>query len=181
MAVVQPETFTFTDAEAAAMQSAQMAQQASVARASPVLIAASIAVPVLLFAGLIGIDRLWFGGDMPMSLFVSLLAAFVAGMFTMGLAYKLTLEASKRRMRRAIRQVFAPRTVRFADDGIEQALPELRTIHAWAGVERVERRGDLIQLWSGPVLLMAIPVRAFPGAADAEAFLAACRGKIGAA
>ena len=177
----QPETFTLTDAEAAAVQSIQMARQAGVARATPVLRIASIAIPVLLLAALIGIDLVWYGGEMPMPLFVGLLAAFVAGMFVQTLAYKLTQVAAKRRMRRSVRHVFAPRTVRLAEDGVEQTMPELRTVHAWAGIDRIDRSGGFILLWTGPVLAIAIPERAFATAAGAEAFAQACRGSIGAA
>ena len=67
------------DAEAAAVQTAQLAQQASVARANPALLALSIAVPVVMIGVLLGVDWLWFEGGMPFSLFVGLLAVFVGG------------------------------------------------------------------------------------------------------
>jgi hypothetical protein len=179
--VIQPATFTFTDAEVAAVQSVQIARQAAVARATPTLRIASIAVPVLLLAALIGIDIVWYGGDMPMPLFGGLLVAFVAGMFVQGLTYKLTQQAAKRRMRQSVPQVFAPRTVRLDAGGIEQALPALRAIHAWSAIDKVEQSGGFILLWSGPALAMAIPERAFATAADAEAFALSCRVRVGAA
>lgn len=178
---IQPATFVFTDAEAEALQSVQMARQAGIARRSPQLIAMSFGVPLLLLAAVFGIDRVWFGGEMPPPLSFGLLAAFVAGMLTQGLTVKLTLESSKRRMRRTVRQVFAPRIVRLTDSGIEQALPELRTVHAWAAIDRAERYRGLILLWSGPVVAVAIPERAFASAAAAEAFATACRAKSDAA
>lgn len=181
MPVVQPATFVLTDAEAAAVQAAQMAQQARVARANPVLIAGSIAVPLILLGVLYGVDLIWYGGAMPGSLFVALLAVFVAGMFTQTLGYRLSLEASKRRLRRETRQVSAPRTVRLTDDGIEQALPEVRSLHAWSGIDRADRAHGLILVWAGHMLAVAVPERAFPAATDAQAFLEACRQRAGAA
>jgi hypothetical protein len=175
MSFVQPETYVLTDAEAAAIQSAQMARQAGVARANPVLVAISVAVPVAIVAAIYAVDLVWYGGAMPQSLFTTLIVVFVAGIFTQTFAYKLTLEVSKRRMRQTIRQVFAPRTVRLTDEGIEQASPELRTLHFWSGIDRAERSGGLIQLWSGHLLALAIPVRAFASYTDAQAFLDACR------
>jgi hypothetical protein len=132
MAVIQPDTFVFTDREAAAVQSVQMARQASVARANPVLLATSIAVPVVLVSVVFAIDLLWYGGAMPLPLFVTLMAAFFAGMLVQTLAYRLTLEASKRRIRQMTRQVFAPRTVRLTDEGIEQVLPAVRSLYSWS-------------------------------------------------
>jgi hypothetical protein len=181
MAVVQPETFVLTDAEAAAVQSANMARQASVARANPALLALSIAVPVLMLGVIAGVDLIWYGGAMPLSLFVTLLAVFVGGMFTQTLGYWLSLQLSKRRMRQAIRQVFAPRTVRLTDEGIEQALPEVRSLYAWIGIDRADEAGGLILVWAGHVLAAAVPARAFASGPDAQAFLEACRQRAGAA
>jgi hypothetical protein len=105
---------------------------------------------------------------------VALLAMFVAGMFTQTLAYKFTLEASKRRLRAQTRQVFAPRSVRLTDDGIEQDTPELRTLYRWNGIDRAERRSELVLAWAGNVLAAAVPERAFASASDAQDFLEAC-------
>jgi hypothetical protein len=175
MPLAQPETFVLTDAEAAAVQAAQLARQASVARASPVLLAASIAVPVVLVAVVYAVDLIWYEGAMPLPLFVTLMAVFFAGMVVQTLAYRLTLEASKRRLRRATRQVFAPRTVRLTDEGIEQAQPQARAFNAWSGIDRAEQAHGLILLWAGNLLAVAVPVRAFPAPQDADAFLDACR------
>jgi hypothetical protein len=175
MAVVQPETFVLTDQEAAVVQSAQMARQASVARANPILLIGSVAAPVIII-GIVGaIDLVWYRGAMPAALFVTLLAVFVAGMFTQTVGYRLSLEVSKRRLRQTTRQAFAPRTVRLTEQGIEQALPDVRSLHAWSGIDRAERANGLILVWAGNMLTAAIPARAFPSAQDAQAFLDACR------
>lgn len=181
MPVVQPATFVLTDAEAAAIQSAQMARQARVARANPVLIAGSIAIPLVLLGVLYGVDLVWYGGAMPFALFVALLAVLLAGMLTQTLAYRLSLEASKRHLRRSTPQVSAPRTVRLTEDGIEQVLPEVRALHAWSGIDRAERAHGLILVWAAHMLAVSVPERAFPAAADAQAFLDACRQRAGAA
>jgi hypothetical protein len=170
MTVASPATFVLTDREAATVQSASVARQASVA-----LIAASIAVPLLLLAAVFVVDFVWYGGAMPASLFVALLAMFVAGMFTQTLACKFTLEASKRRLRSQTRQVFAPRSVRLTDEGIEQDTPEQRALSRWSGIDRVEHAGGLIPAWAGNLLAAAVPERAFASAPDAQAFLGTCR------
>jgi hypothetical protein len=175
MTVVQPDTFVLTDAEAAAIQSAQMARQASIARANPVLKYGSIAVPFVIVGAIYVVDLVWYGGVMPMSLFVTLMAVFVAGMMTQTAGYWLSLLVSKRRIIEQTRQVFSPRTVRLTDEGIEQATPDVRTVHAWSGIDRAEHAGDLILVWAGHLLSVAVPVRAFPAAQDATTFLEACR------
>jgi hypothetical protein len=175
MAVVQPETFTFTDAEAAAVQSAQMAWQMKVAgtaptiRYSPIIVA--FAIPGIVFV----IDQVWYGGTMPASLFVTLMAVFVAGMATNAAGYWLALRTSKRRIRQQTRQFFESRNVRLSDDGIEQALPNQRSVHLWSGIDRVDLAAGLILVWAGHLLVSAIPTRAFPSEADAQAFLDVCR------
>jgi hypothetical protein len=177
MAIVQPETFVFTDAETDAVQSANMAHQAGVARRNPAQLALSIGVPVLLVAVLIAVDWLWYGGAMPMPLFVAFMAVFAAGMFTQLLATKLTFDMSRRHLRQATRQTFAPRTVRLTDEGIELALPEARSLYAWSGIDRAEQTGGLILIWAGHVMVAALPARAFASDADAQAFLAECRSR----
>jgi hypothetical protein len=176
--LVQPETFVLSDAEAAAVQAAQMARQARVARANPVLIAGSIAAPIVVIGIIAAVDVAWYGGEMPASLFVTLMAVFVAGMFVQTLGYRLSLAVSKRRLRRTTRQVAAPRTVRLTDQGLEQALPEARAFNAWSGIDAAEQADGLILLWAGNLLAAAIPVRAFPASQDAEAFLDACRERL---
>jgi hypothetical protein len=173
----QPITYTLTDAEAAAAQAVQMARQAAIARRGPAVIALSFAVPIAALGLLFAADWLWYGGGMPAPLFVGLLVAFVAGMFTQILTYKFSLVASMRRMRQAVRQVFAPRTSRLSDDGVELATPDTRTLYAWSAIDRAEERGGLILLWAGPMLASAVPVRAFASAAEAQAFLAECRSR----
>jgi hypothetical protein len=101
---VQPQTFVYTDAEAATVQSLQMAHQARVARANPALLALSIAVPVVMIGAVFAVDLIWYGGAMPAWLFVTLLFVFLAGMFTQILSYRLSLELSKRRVRHAMHQ-----------------------------------------------------------------------------
>jgi hypothetical protein len=153
MAVVQPETFTFTDAEAAAVQSAQMAWQMKVAgtaptiRYSPIIVA--FATPGIVFV----IDQVWYGGTMPASLFVTLMAVFVAGMATHAAGYWLALRASKRRIRQQTRQFFESRNVRLSDDGIEQALPNQRSSPG-AHRSRTGRGADPV--WAGHLLVSAI-------------------------
>jgi hypothetical protein len=181
MAVVQPETFTYTDAEAAAVQSVQMARQVKVAGTPPIVRYGSIAVPFAIVGVVFVIDQVWYGGTMPMSLFVTLMAVFVAGMMTQTAGIWLTMRASKRRIRQQTRQVFEARTVRLGDDGIEQASPHLRSVHLWSGIDRVEHVADFIQVWAGNLLVSAIPARAFPSQADAQAFVDACRQHAGTA
>jgi len=171
----QSITYTLTDAEAAAAQSAQMARQAAIARRGPALIALSFAVPVVAVGLLFATDFLWYGGEMPAPLFVGLLAAFVGGMFTQTLAYKLTHASSTRRMRQAVRQVFAPRTVRLTEAGLEHATANTCTLYAWSGIDRAEESAGLILLWAGHVLASVVPARAFSSATKAQAFLAECR------
>ncbi|MGH6768952.1 MAG: YcxB family protein [Xanthobacteraceae bacterium] len=174
MTVVQPETFVLTDAEAAAIQSAHMARQASVARSNPILLHGSIAAPFVIIGVIAAVDLVWYGGAMPMSLFVTLMAVFVAGMMTQTAAYWLTLQVSKRRLREQTRQVFEPRTVRLTDEGIEHALPDVRTLHAWSGIDRAERTGDLILVWAGHLLAASVPARAFSSEQNAATFLETC-------
>jgi hypothetical protein len=178
MAVVQPETFRLTDQEAAAVQSVQMARQMKVAGTSPVVRYGAIAAPFVIVGVVAVIDWVWYGGSMPMSLFVTLMAVFVAGMATQTIGYRLSLQATKRRLIENTRQVFEPRTVRLTDEGIEQALPELRSVHLWSGIDRVEQASGLILVWAGNLLVSAIPVRAFPSEADAHGFLDACRQRL---
>jgi hypothetical protein len=178
MTIVQPETFTFTDPEAAAVQAAQLRRQAKVAGSNPVLrIVVSIAVPVVMVGVVIAIDQIAYDGAMPMSLFVTLMGMFVAGMVTTVFAYRLNLQSTKRQIREKTRQVFEPRTVRLTDEGIEQALSELRAMHLWGGIDRAELDSGLIQVWAGNLLVSAIPARAFPSPQDAQAFLDACRSR----
>ena len=178
MTIVQPETFTLTDQEAAALQSANMARQAKVAGTNPVIrIGSSIAVPVFIVGVVYAIDLVWYGGAMPVSLFVTLMAVFVAGMLTQTVGYWLNLQATKRRVREKTRQVFEPRTVRLTDEGIEQMLPELRSLHIWEGIDRVEQASGLIFAWAGNLLVLVVPARAFPSPQDAQAFLDACRSR----
>ncbi len=181
MSVVQPETFTLTDQEAAAVQSVQMARQMKVAGTSPVVRYGAIAVPFVIVGVVAVIDWVWYDGAMPISLFVTLMAVFVAGMATQTIGYRLNLQATKRRLIEKTRQVFEPRTVRLTDEGIEQALPELRSVYMWNGIDRVEQASGLIFLWAGNLLVSTIPVRAFASEQDAQAFLDACRTRTGGA
>ena len=181
MSVVQPETFVLTDTEAAALQSAQMAQQQKVAGTTPIIRYGSIAAPFVIIGVVAAIDWIWYDGAMPASLFVTLMAMFVAGMATQTVGYWLTLQASKRLMREKTRQVFEPRTVRLTDEGIEQTLPELRSVHLWSGIDRAEQASGLVLVWAGNLLVSAIPARAFPSAGAAQAFLDACRRNAGIA
>jgi hypothetical protein len=135
----------------------------------------SIAVPIAMVALAAAVDQIWYGGKLPASLFVTLLFFFVAGMATMVVGFRLNLSASKRRMRERTRQVFEPRTIRLTDEGIEQSLPELRSLHLWRGIDRVEWASDLILIWAGNLLASGVPVRAFRSQADAQDFLEACR------
>jgi hypothetical protein len=181
MSIIQPETFTLTVEEAAAVQSTQMVRQISVAGTTPVMRYGSIAAPFVIIGVIAAIDWTWYGGAMPISLFVTLMAVFVAGMATQTIGYWLNLQATKRRLIEKTRQVFEPRTVRLTDEGIEQALPELRSVHVWNGIDRVEQASGLIFLWAGNLLVSTIPVRAFPSEQDAQAFLDACRARTGGA
>ncbi len=181
MTIVQPETFTLTDQEAAAVQSAQMAQQVKVAGTNPVRKIGSIVVPLAIVGAVAAIDQIWYGGNMPISLFVTLMAVFVAGMATMVVGYWLNLRATKRLILEKTRQVFEPRTVRLTDEGIEQALTDVRSTHLWRGIDRVEEMSGMIMAWAGNLLVSAIPARAFPSPQDAQAFLDACRSRAGGA
>lgn len=180
MAVVQPETFRLTDREAAAVQSVQMAQQMKVAGTSPVVRYGAVAAPFVIVGVVMVIDLVWYGGAMPMSLFVTMMALFVAGMATQTVGYWLNLQATKRRLIERTRQVFEPRTVRLTDEGVEQALPESRSLHLWSGIDRVDlaQASGLILVWAGNLLVSAIPVRAFPSESDAQGFLDACRQRL---
>lgn len=138
MAVVQPETFRLTDQEAAAVQSVQMARHMKVGGTSPVVRYGGIAAPFVIVGVVAVIDWVWYGGAMPMSLFVTLMAVFVAGMATQTVGYWLNLQAAKRRLRDKTRQLFEPRTVQLTDEGIKQALPDTRSLHLWSGINRVD-------------------------------------------
>jgi hypothetical protein len=177
--VTQPDTFVLTDTEAAQLQSCQLAQQQKVTGTTPVTRYGSIAVPIAMIASVAAVDQIWYAGQMPASLFVTLLLFFVAGMATQLIGFRLNLQASKRRMRERTRQVFEPRTVRYTEDGIEQSLPDQRALHLWRGIDRVEQASDLILIWAGNLLVSAIPVRAFPAQADAQNFLEMCRRRAG--
>jgi hypothetical protein len=179
MTLVQPETFTLTDPEAAAVQAAQMAQQVKVAGTTPVIKYGSIAMPVVIIGAIAAIDWIWWNWTMPLSLFVIMMLVFVAGMATQTLGYWMNLQASRKRIRARTRQVFEPRTARLTDDGIEQALPQIRSIHAWSGIDRVEQPADIILIWAGNLLVSAIPARAFASSQDAQAFVDACRTRAG--
>lgn len=177
----QPITYTLTDAEAAAVQAAQMARQAAVARRAPALIALSFAMPIAALGVLFATEQLLYDGSMPGALSFGVVVAFLAGTFTQILAYKVSLAVSMRRMRQAVRQVFAQRTSRLSDDGVELATADTRTLYAWSAIDRAEESGGLILLWAGHVLASAVPVRAFASAADAQAFLAECRSRAAGA
>jgi hypothetical protein len=179
MTLVQPETFTLTDQEAAAVQGAQMAQHVKVAGTTPVIKYGSIAVPFVIVGLIAAIDCIWWDWTMPLSLFVIMMLVFVAGMATQTIGYWLNLQASRKRIRARTRQVFEPRTVRVSDEGIEQALPQLRSIHAWSGIDRVEQPADIILVWAGNLLVSAIPARAFAAPQDARVFVDACRTRAG--
>lgn len=181
MAVVQPETFTFTNEEAAAVQSAQMARQAKVAGAVPILRYGTVAAPFVIVGVVFAIDQIFYGGTMPGSLFVTLMAVFVGGMATQTAGTLLTVRASKQRVREQTRQFFEPRSVRLSDEGIEQATTNQRTVHLWSGIDRVEPAAGMILVWAGNLLVSAIPTRAFPSEADAQAFVDACRQHAGVA
>jgi hypothetical protein len=180
MAVVQPETFTLTDQEAATLQSVQLAQQTKLVGPNPVLIA-SIAVPPLIAGVVFLIGRVWYGDAMSMSHFFMLMAVFIAGMVTQTVNYLLYLQITKRRVREKTRQVFEPRTVRLTDEGLEQTHPELRSVHIWKGIDRVEQLSGLVFAWAGNLLVLVVPARAFPSPQDAQAFLDACRSRAGGA
>jgi hypothetical protein len=176
MPIVQPDTFVFTDTEAAQIQSIQLAQQRKIAGTSGVTRYGSIAVPIVMVASVAAVDQIWYAGKMPGSLFVTLLAFYLAGMVTMLVGYALNLRAAKQRIIERTRQVFEPRTVRFTNEGIEQSLPELRSLHLWRGIDRIEQASAaIILIWSGNILASAIPARAFPSEPDAQAFVDACR------
>lgn len=175
MTLVQPETFTLTDQEAAAVQAAQMAQQVKVAGTTPVIKYGSIAMPFVVMGAIAMVDWIWWDWRMPLSLFVIMMLVFVAGMATQTIGYWLNLQASRKRIRARTRQVFEPRTTRLTDEGIEQALPQLRSIHAWSGIDRVEQPEDMILIWAGNLLISAIPARAFATPQDAQAFIDTCR------
>jgi hypothetical protein len=175
MTVVQPDTFILTDQEAAAVQAAQMAQQRKVAGTTPAIKYGSIAVPIILVGTIAAVDRIWWEWTMPVWLFVIMMLVFVAGMATQTIGYWLNLQATRKRLRTRTRQVFEPRTVRLSDEGIEQALPQLRSIHAWNGIDRVEQPADIILVWAGNLLVSAIPARAFAAPGDAQAFVDAAR------
>jgi hypothetical protein len=179
MTLVQPETFTLTNQEAAAVQTAQMAQQMTVAGTTPVIKYGSIAVPFVIIGIVAAIDWVWWDWTMPLSVFVTMMMLFVAGMMTQTVGYWLNLHASKRRILERTRQVFEPRTVRLTDEGIEQALPQLRSLHAWSGIDRVDQPADIILVWAGNLLASAIPARAFASPQAAQAFLDACRTHAG--
>lgn len=179
MPLVQPETFTLTQAEAATVQSVQMERQAKIARQSPVLLAGSIAAPFIVAAALYACDLIWFDGAMPGWLFVTLMGVFVAGMLTQTAALWLNLMVAKRLMREKTRQVFDPRTVKTLKHGIEQEIPTAMTRHKWSGIDRVELRKDIIFVWAGNILACSIPERAFPSTNDAKMFLEECLRRIG--
>ena len=86
-------------------------------------------------------------------------------------------EAATLQSAQMARQVFAPRTVRLTDEGIEQALPEVRSVHLWREIDRVEEMSGVILIWAGNLMVSAIPARAFPSLQDAQAFVDACRGR----
>lgn len=175
MEIAQPETFALTDAEAAAVQSVQMARQAAIAKANPVLRYGALAAPVVVVGVVAAIDVIWYRGDMPVSLFVTLMAVFVAGMIAQTIGYRLSLAASKKRLRQASRQVLAPRTVRLTDEGLSQALADTRAVYLWASIDDTERTQDLVLVWTGNLLAAAIPARAFRSGGDADAFVAEIR------
>jgi hypothetical protein len=179
MTLVQPETFTLTDQEAAAVQAAQMAQQVKVAGTTPVIKYGSIAVPFVIIGTVAAVDWIWWNWTMPVWLFVIMMLVFVAGMATQTIGYWLNMQATRKRLRARTRQVFEPRTVRLTDEGIEQALPQLRSIYAWNGIDRVEQPADVILVWAGNLLVSAIPARAFTSPQDAQAFVDACRTRAG--
>jgi len=156
MPVVQPETFTLTDQEAATLQSVQLAQQTKLVGPNPVLIA-SIAVPPLIAGVVFVIGRLWYGSAMSMSHFFILMAVCLAGMVIQTVNYWLYLQLTKRRVREKTRQVFEPRTVRLTDEGLEQTLPDLRSVHTWKGIDRIEQMSGLIFAWAGNLLVWWFP------------------------
>jgi hypothetical protein len=178
MAVVQPETFTLTDQEAATLQSVQLARQTKLVGPNPVLIA-SIAVPFIVAGFVFVIGRVWYGDAMSMAHFFMLMVVFVAGMAIQTVNYLLYLQTTKRRVREKTRQIFEPRTVRLTDEGLEQTLPDLHSVHTWKGIDRVEQVSGLIFAWAGNLLVLVVPARAFPTLQDAQAFADACGTRTG--
>jgi len=179
MAVVQPGTFVLTDQEVAIIQAAQMERQASITNKSLALRIGQIAVPIVIIGAVIAVDQLWYGGTLPAWLMFTVVAAFVAGVLFQTLAYKVTVEVMKQRMRETTRQLFAPRTVRLTDEGIEQTLPDIRSLQAWRGIDQANETNGLVIVWAGNLMIVTIPVRAFPTVVDAQAFVAACRRRAG--
>jgi hypothetical protein len=179
MSIVQPETFVLTDSEAAQLQAIQLAQQQKTIGTTGVTRYGSIAVPIVMILSVVAIDQIWYAGQMPGSLFVTLLFFYLIGMVTMLVGFGLNLRAGKRRIRENTRQVFEPRTVRLTDEGMEQSLPDLRTLQMWRGIDRIEQVSGLIVIWAGNLPVSAVPVRAFPSEADAQAFVDACRQRAG--
>ena len=180
MTVVQPETFILTDQEAAMLQSMPLARQTKLVGPNPVLIA-SIAMPFVIAGVVFVIGRVWYSGAMSMSHFFMLMLVFIAGMATQTVNYLLYLQLTKRRVREKTRQVFEPRTVRLTDEGLEQTLPHLRSVHTWKGIDRLEQVSGLIFAWAENLLVLVVPARAFPSLQDAQAFVDACRSRAGAA
>lgn len=178
MALKQPATFTLTPEEAAALQSIQTERQASIARKGPVLRYSSLAAPFVAAAMIWLVDIIWYGGDMPLSFFVTLLAVFMAGMMFQTAGYWINMLAARKRMLAATRQVYAPRTVRLTRDGIENAIPTATTLQKWAGVTQVETQKDMLLVWAGNLLPVSVPLRAFASDKDARAFVAECKRRV---
>jgi hypothetical protein len=114
---------------------------------------------------------------MSLAHFFMLMAVFVGGMVIQTVNYWLYVRATKRRVREETRQVFEPRIVRLTGEGLEQTLPELRSVHTWKGIDRVEQVSGLIFAWADNLLVLVVPARAFPSPQDAQAFLDACRSR----
>jgi hypothetical protein len=129
----------------------------------------------------VAIDQIGYAGRLPAPLFVALLGFFLAGMVTMIIGYWLNLQATKRILRTKTRQVSEPRTVRLIDEGLEQSLPDMRSLYLWRGIDRIEQTSGLILFWAGNLMVSAVPVRAFASEADAQVFVDACRQRAGGA
>jgi len=175
VAAPHPRTFTLTEAEAAAIQSMQLARQTGIARKGPMLRYTSLAAPVIAAVIIWAVDLLWYDGAMSMSLFVTLLAVFVGGMMFQTAGYWLNLQAARKRMLHTTQQVFEPRTVRFVPEGIEVSIPTAATLQKWPGVKDIEMKNGMILVWAGNLLPVSVPLRAFSSEEEAETFLAECR------
>ena len=177
--VSQPAQFTLTLEEAQYIQALQYERQARFARQGTKLKIASIIVPVVAVGLIIAIDWFAFNGAMPFWFFFGLFCAYLFGFFTLVLVMRMSMADAKKRMLLQVQQVWEPRTVSIGETGLSQVQATSRAELGWPAVASIDKKSELLIFWLANLSSIVVPIRAFAGETDAEAFEAEARRLVG--